>query len=241
MAASAALSATLPCCAGRLRSLSHPPLTLCSTKTQRQGSSRLELASALQRRKLRHNAVFASLSAGAGAGASSNFSNPNADANDALEEAAASSSRDYPQEPSSVQRVITWFKRQQQATGELRARVAKLGLSAILTYGFFDGVTYTAAFVLAFLTYERTMGLNPARNLKDLAGVVVLMWAGNNVTRPFRVAAAAALAPAVDKLLNKMQARLRLPNQFAAFVLVVAVVASCCFSIVGLLILSRLR
>lgn len=31
------------------------------------------------------------------------------------------------------------------------------------------------------------------------------MWAGNNVTRPFRLAGAAALAPFMDRLMEKLQ------------------------------------
>ena len=69
--------------------------------------------------------------------------------------------------------------------------------------------------------------------------IVILMWTGNNVTRPFRVAGAAALAPAIDRGLKKVQQGLKLPNLAFAFMLVVALFASSCFGVVGLLILSR--
>jgi hypothetical protein len=69
--------------------------------------------------------------------------------------------------------------------------------------------------------------------------VVVLMWTGNNVTRPLRVAGAAALAPLIDRFLKKTQQVLKLPNQAFAFMIVVASFASLCFSVVGVLILSR--
>lgn len=65
------------------------------------------------------------------------------------------------------------------------------------------------------------------------------MWTGNNVTRPLRVAGAAALAPFIDKFLKKTQKVLKLPNQLFAFMIVVASFASLCFSVVGVLILSR--
>ncbi|BBM99725.1 hypothetical protein MPTK1_1g23340 [Marchantia polymorpha subsp. ruderalis] len=123
---------------------------------------------------------------------------------------------------------------------ELRAKAAKWGLAAVLAYGLFDGITYTTFFVLAFLGYEKSTGQNPAANLKALLGVVVLMWGGNNVTRPFRVAGAAALAPAIDRGLKKLQEVWKLPNQAFAFMICVAVFASLCFSVVGILILSRL-
>ncbi len=53
----------------------------------------------------------------------------------------------------------------------MRAKVAKLGLAAVLAYGLFDAVTYTTFFVLAFLGYEKSTGKNPAANLKALLGV----------------------------------------------------------------------
>nr|CAB3488148.1 unnamed protein product [Digitaria exilis] len=124
-------------------------------------------------------------------------------------------------------------------SAEARARVAKLGLAAVLAYGLFDAVTYTTFFVLAFLGYEKSTGKNPAANLKALLGIVILMWTGNNVTRPFRVAGAAALAPVIDKGLKGMQEKLNLPTQMYAFALVVGSVAAVCFTIVGILILSK--
>ncbi|KAL5213581.1 hypothetical protein ABZP36_002733 [Zizania latifolia] len=131
-----------------------------------------------------------------------------------------------------------WAKWMAQSA-EMRAKVAKLGLAAVLAYGLFDAVTYTTFFVLAFLGYEKSTGKNPAANLKALLGIVILMWTGNNVTRPFRVAGAAALAPVIDKGLKAIQEKLNLPSQMYAFALVVGSVASVCFAIFGCLILSR--
>eukprot|EP00250_Pteridium_aquilinum_P009046 c18407_g1_i1 orf=163-369(+) len=65
------------------------------------------------------------------------------------------------------------------------------------------------------------------------------MWTGNNVTRPLRVAGAAALAAAMDKALQKIQRALGLPSQVFSFMVVVASFAALCLSVVGLLLLSR--
>ncbi|KAL9254168.1 Reticulon-like protein [Drosera capensis] len=69
--------------------------------------------------------------------------------------------------------------------------------------------------------------------------IVLLMWTGNNVTRPFRVAGAAALAPVIDKGLRKVQKTLNLPSLAYAFALVVSGVAMSCATVVGILVLSR--
>ena len=65
------------------------------------------------------------------------------------------------------------------------------------------------------------------------------MWAGNNVTRPFRLAGAAALAPFMDRLMDKLKEKLNLPNKAVAFAMITAIVAGVCFSILGGLFLSR--
>lgn len=106
--------------------------------------------------------------------------------------------------------------------------------------GLFDGVSYTIAFTLAFLGYEAKTGLNPTQNVADIIKICILMWAGNNVTRPFRLAGAAALAPFMDTVMDKLQAKLRLPNKAAAFAVCVAVVALPCLAIVAGLFISRL-
>ena len=65
------------------------------------------------------------------------------------------------------------------------------------------------------------------------------MWTGNNVTRPFRVAGAAALAPVIDKGLKGIQEKLNLPTQVYAFALVFGSVATVCFTVIGILVLSK--
>uniref|UniRef100_A0ACD5UVB7 Uncharacterized protein n=1 Tax=Avena sativa TaxID=4498 RepID=A0ACD5UVB7_AVESA len=102
-------------------------------------------------------------------------------------------------------------------SAEMRARVAKLGLAAVLAYGLFDAVTYTTFFVLAFLGYEKSTGKNPAANLKALLGIVIL----------------------IDRGLKGMQEKLNLPSQMYAFLLVVGSVAVVCFTVVGFLVLSK--
>ncbi|XP_016445254.2 uncharacterized protein LOC107770461 isoform X1 [Nicotiana tabacum] len=132
-----------------------------------------------------------------------------------------------------------FWKKWKENSAEMSAKLAKLGLAAVLAYGLFDGVTYTSFFVLAFLGYEKSTGNNPTANLQALLGIIIAMWAGNNVTRPFRVAGAAALAPAIDKGLRRIQKYFNFPTLVYAFALVVGIVAGTCFTIIGLLILSR--
>lgn len=124
---------------------------------------------------------------------------------------------------------LAWLLRRRQRTkAEWHRRVGSLGLSAVLAYGMLDGLTSAAAFVLAFLAYEAQTGVNLAHNPAQLPKVMLLVWASKHVTRPFRWAAVAALAPLTDRLLNALQQRLRLQSRGAAFALCVAGTAACC-------------
>ncbi|KAL7003700.1 hypothetical protein U1Q18_004849 [Sarracenia purpurea var. burkii] len=143
------------------------------------------------------------------------------------------------QESQNQQQNKGFWKKWRENSAEMSSKLGKLGLSAVLAYGLFDGVTYTTFFVLAFLGYEKSTGKNPAANLQALLGIVILMWTGNNVTRPFRVAGAAALAPVIDKGLKRIQEYFNFPSLVYAFALVVGIVATLCLTVVGLLILSR--
>lgn len=135
--------------------------------------------------------------------------------------------------------VKDWYEAQRAKSKVVRDTLIGYGPAAVLAYGLFDGVSYSIAFVIAFLGYEARTGLNPTNNVGDIVKICILMWAGNNVTRPFRLAGAAALAPPVDILLNKVQKKLGLPRKIYAFFILTAIVAAVCLSAVGALIFSR--
>lgn len=133
----------------------------------------------------------------------------------------------------------SWWQAQQEKSAALRRKLVELGPAAVLAYGLFDGVTYTIAFAIAFLGYEAKTGLNPTANVADIVKIVLLMWAGNNATRPFRLAGAAALAPTMERLMVWMQKRFNFPNKMFSFFFIVGFVAAVCLGIVGTLFLSR--
>jgi len=69
---------------------------------------------------------------------------------------------------------------------------------------------------------------------------MVSMWTGNNFTRPLRLAAAAALAPVMDKVLKKTQKVFKLADEASAFLYLAIALWGICLTAVGLLILSRM-
>jgi len=81
--------------------------------------------------------------------------------------------------------------------------------------------------------------INPLSDLRAVVGVMVLMWAGNNVTRPFRIAGAAALAPVVTTLADALRDRLRLKSSGAGMAIIVAIAAGAAIALMGLVVAGR--
>jgi len=136
-----------------------------------------------------------------------------------------------PSPPESLaDKLKAWWKTNQDKSKKVKEKLLSYGPAAVLAYGLFDGVSYSIAFAIAFLGYEAQTGLNPCANISDLVRICILMWAGNNVTRPFRLAGAAALAPFVDSVMEKLRNKLRLPNKLYSFFILTFLVASVCLS-----------
>mmetsp|Transcript_7376 Transcript_7376/g.20114 ORF Transcript_7376/g.20114 Transcript_7376/m.20114 type:complete len:209 (-) Transcript_7376:1435-2061(-) len=144
-----------------------------------------------------------------------------------------------PPAPSPADKIRAWLMENREKSKAVKEKLVSYGPAAVLAYGLFDGVSYSIAFAIAFLGYEAQTGLNPVANLQDLVKICILMWAGNNVTRPFRLAGAAALAPFVDGVMEKLRVKLRLPSKLYSFFILTFLVATVCLSGVGLLIFSR--
>jgi hypothetical protein len=136
-------------------------------------------------------------------------------------------------------KISSWLRVNSEKSKALRDKLIGYGPAAVLAYGLFDGVSYSIAFAIAFLGYEAKTGLNPTSNVADIVKICILMWAGNNVTRPFRLAGAAALAPSIDKIMENLKNKFHLPNKLVSFFILTFLVAFVCLSGVGALIFSR--
>lgn len=94
-----------------------------------------------------------------------------------------------------------WYGRMVEKRSALRAGALRnYGIAAFLSYGFFDFITYTISFLFslrAFVASGKTL------TWQTLPQVLALMWGINNLSRPFRIAGALALAPVVDRRVVK--------------------------------------
>lgn len=98
---------------------------------------------------------------------------------------------------------------QQQQQQSRLAKLRSYGVAAVIAYGMFDAVTYSASFVVALLSFRKASN-NAPLTWRNLLKVLGGMWLLNNFSRPFRVAGAVLLAPMVDKYAVKP-----LANSFA--------------------------
>ena len=79
----------------------------------------------------------------------------------------------------------------------------------------------TVAFLLVWPAAQVEAGRGLAVAATAFVQTMALVWAGSQVTKAPRAAGALLLAPAVDRLLELLRARLRLPTKRQAFLLAV--------------------
>ncbi|DBB15029.1 hypothetical protein WJX82_006232 [Trebouxia sp. C0006] len=115
----------------------------------------------------------------------------------------------------------------------LKARLRSYGLAGVAAYGLLNTVYYITAF-LFFWTHVAKVprGLGLTETAKRFVGVMSLTWAGSQVTKVARIAAALALAPLLDNACHLAQQKLGLTSKRTALSLVVLsciALASLCF------------
>lgn len=104
-------------------------------------------------------------------------------------------------DPPSSRGPFSWLSTLISKRKELRAGALRdYGLAAFLSYGLFDFVTYSLSFLLSLRAY---IAAGKVLTWNTLPQVLALMWGINNLSRPFRIAGAIALAPVVDRRIVK--------------------------------------
>merc|ERR1719275_367677 len=78
-------------------------------------------------------------------------------------------------------------------------KACSMGPSALVAYLLIDIAMYSWALVAARAAVLAATGREPWQDVSYFLLVLGGIWAGNNATRPLRLAGAAALAPAVGK------------------------------------------
>lgn len=83
------------------------------------------------------------------------------------------------------------------------ASIAKLGMYALLSYGFVSNFSYVTTVICAWIIHGKASGLSPLAEgqWKQFFAIYTGLWAANNFLRPVRFSIAVFLAPTFDKMI----------------------------------------
>lgn len=101
---------------------------------------------------------------------------------------------------------------------QLQAQLKRYGLAGLLAYGLLNTLYYSSAFLFVWLYVAKVpQGLGIQGAARKFVEVFALTWGGSQLTKIARATGALALAPLVDRLLDNLQAVLRLKSKREAF------------------------
>ena len=120
-----------------------------------------------------------------------------------------------------------------------KARIAKLGTSALLSYGAVSNLNSLTLVIMTWTTFAASTGLSPlaaGQWPKFLASYAATYAVIGNLLRPLRFTLAVTVAPFFDRLVRRIQDRLscRPAVAFAATVFLVNVCGSFAYLFLGL-------
>ncbi|XP_024533129.1 uncharacterized protein LOC9650887 isoform X3 [Selaginella moellendorffii] len=106
---------------------------------------------------------------------------------------------------------------------DLKSQLRRYGTAGILSYGVFNTMYYLGTFLFFwFYVAPSPGGLGYAAAAQRFVKLFAMVWAGSQVTKLLRAAAALALAPLVDKCLNWFTSTLHFESREKAFGTLVA-------------------
>lgn len=154
--------------------------------------------------------------------------------NAAVEEssAAADNSIDIAGEEKKkgpIARIKSAFKSNEEDDGlTFKQKLAKMGLSALLSYGFVSNMSYSVTVSLAWFGFSKKTGLSPLApgQWKPFLAVYAGFYIFNNVIRPLRLAVSVGVTPYFDRAVAAVQRRTKL-NKSASIGIVVFLANFC--------------
>lgn len=126
-----------------------------------------------------------------------------------------------------IQNVKNSFRRDKEDDGlTFRQRMAKMGLSVVLSYGWVSNMSYCISLSIAWFIFSKQTGLSPLApgQWKKFLAVYGGFYIFNNIVRPVRFAASVAVSPYFDRLVLKVQDKLNFRKKGTAIALTVLVV-----------------
>mmetsp|Transcript_33004 Transcript_33004/g.72787 ORF Transcript_33004/g.72787 Transcript_33004/m.72787 type:complete len:303 (-) Transcript_33004:1866-2774(-) len=145
---------------------------------------------------------------------------------------AADNSTDISEEETKkglVARIKSAFKGNEEDDGlTFKQKLAKMGLSALLSYGFVSNMSYSVTVSLAWFGFSKKTGLSPLApgQWKPFLAVYAGFYIFNNVIRPVRLAVSVGVTPYFDRAVAAVQRRTKL-NKSASIGIVVFLANFC--------------
>jgi len=114
------------------------------------------------------------------------------------------------EEVPAWKRIIFFYKYRNNDDGDgltFRQKLAKMGLSALLSYGFVSNMSYCVSVGLAWFGFSKKTGLSPLApgQWPKFLAVYAGFYVFNNIVRPIRLAISIGVTPYFDKAVATIQ------------------------------------
>ena len=114
------------------------------------------------------------------------------------------------EEVPAWKRIIFFYKYRNDDDGDgltFRQKLAKMGLSALLSYGFVSNMSYCVSVGLAWFGFSKKTGLSPLApgQWPKFLAVYAGFYVFNNIVRPIRLAISIGVTPYFDKAVATIQ------------------------------------
>jgi len=167
-----------------------------------------------------HSIVFASTSDSTGNVNSDNEEDDDGD-NDYTKTVSVSISSEVP----LWKRVVFFYKYKTNDDDDgltFKQKLANMGLSALLSYGFVSNMSYCVSVGLAWFGFSKQTGLSPLApgQWKKFLAVYAGFYVFNNIVRPIRLAISVGVTPYFDKAVAKVQRKTGLKKSLSIGIVV---------------------
>jgi hypothetical protein len=123
---------------------------------------------------------------------------------------------------SVVEKVKRWFTGSKDDGLTAKERLAKMGLSALLSYGWVSNMSYAISVSLAWFTFTKQYGISPLApgQWKKFLVVYSGFFIFNNAVRPIRFGLSVAVSRYFDNFVNYIQRKTKVRKSVAIGIVV---------------------
>mmetsp|Transcript_28954 Transcript_28954/g.78421 ORF Transcript_28954/g.78421 Transcript_28954/m.78421 type:complete len:272 (-) Transcript_28954:539-1354(-) len=114
------------------------------------------------------------------------------------------------------------LKEEEDDSVTFKQKLAKMGLSALLSYGFVSNMSYCVTVSLAWFGFSKKTGLSPLApgQWKGFLAVYAGFYVFNNFIRPMRLAVSIGVTPYFDKAVETIQRKTKLSKSVSIGIVV---------------------